>query len=114
MVKRHFIHNITIYPELNIYVMEVFYGSFVRVHECPIPSYVVYSYGGFDFEFRRYIKEYVASVHQRPHTTFRLYCGVNIASERTYSFEDVLHQFFCIIRHVLNLNAHSNTVFAHS
>ena len=113
MVKRPFIHNITIYPELNIYVMEVFYGSFVRVHECPITSYVVYSYGGFDIEFRRYIKEYVASVHQRPHTTFGLYRGVNIASEGTYSFEDELHQFFGVLRQVLNLNAHSNTVFAH-
>lgn len=113
MVKGAFIHHIAIDPKLNIYVIKVAYGSFVRIHECPIASDVVYSYGGLDVELRRYIKEYVASVHQRPHTTFGLYCGDNIASEGTYSFEDVLHQFFCILRQVLNLNAHSNTVFAH-
>lgn len=113
MVKGAFIHHITVNSKLSIYVTEITYGSFVRIHECPIAPDVVYSYGGLDVELRRYIKEYVASVHQRPHTTFGLYCGNNIASEGTYSFEDVLHQFFCILRQVLNLNAHSNTVFAH-
>ena len=114
MVKGAFIHNIAIDPKLNIYVIKVAYGSFVWVHECPITSYVVYSYGGLDIKFRRYIKEYVASVHQRPHTTFGLYCGVNIASEDTYSFEDELHQFFGVLRKVLNRDVHSCMVFAHS
>lgn len=113
MVKGAFIHRIAVNSKLSIYVTEITYGSFVRIHECPIAPDVVYSYGGLDVELRRYIKEYVASVHQRPHTTFGLYYGNNIASEGTYSFEDVLHQFFCILRQVLNLNAHSNTVFAH-
>lgn len=114
MVKCELIYRITIDPKLNIYVMEVFYGSFVWVHECPITSYVVYSYGGLDIEFRRYIKEYVASVHQRPHTTFGLYCGVYIASKGTYSFEDELHKFFGVLRQVLNRDVHSCMVFAHS
>ncbi len=113
MVKGAFIHHIAVNSKLSIYVKEVAYGSFVRIHECPITSYVVYSYGGLDIEFRRYIKENVASVHQRPHTTFGLYCGDNIASEGTYSFENVLHQFFCVLRQVLNRDVHSCTVFAH-
>lgn len=75
MVKGTFIHCIAIDLELNIYVIKVVYGSFVRVHECPIASYVVYSYGGLDIEFRRNIKEYVASVHQRPHTALGLNGG---------------------------------------
>lgn len=112
MVKGTFIHYIAIDPKLNIYVIEVTYGSFVWVHECPIASDVVYCYGGLDIEFRRYIKEYVASVHQRPHPAFGLNGGGYIASVRTYSFEDVLHQFFCILRQVINRNVHSSTVFA--
>lgn len=106
------IYFVTITPELHVHIIQVAYSSLIWINECPVASYVVYNYGGLDVELRRYIKEYVASVHQRPHTTFGLYCGDNIASEGTYSFEDVLHQFFCILRQVLNLNAHSNTVFA--
>lgn len=114
MVKGAFIHHIAVNSKLSIYVTEVAYGSFVRIHECPIASDVVYSYGGLDVELRRYIKEYVASVHQRPHTTFGLYCGVYIASNGTYSFEDELHQFFGVLRQVLNRDVHSCMVFAHS
>lgn len=55
MVKGAFIHHIAIDPKLNIYVIKVAYGSFVRIHECPIASDVVYSYGGLDVELRRYI-----------------------------------------------------------
>ena len=114
MVKCELIYRITIDPKLNIYVVEVTYGSFVRIHECPIASDVVYCYGGLNIEFSRYIKEYVASVHQRPHTAFGLYCGDHITSEGTYSFEDELHQFFGVLRQVLNRDVHSSTVFAHS
>lgn len=114
MVKCELIYRITIDPKLNIYVVEVTYGSFVRIHECPIASDVVYCYGGLNIEFSRYIKEYVASVHQRPHPALGLNGGGYIACVRTYSFEDVLHQFFCILRQVLNRDVHSSTVFAHS
>lgn len=107
------IYFVTITSELHVHIIQVAYSSLIWINECPVASYVVYSYGGLDIEFRRYIKEYVASVHQRPHTAFGLYCGDNIASEGTYSFEDILHQFFGVLRQVLNRDVHSCTVFAH-
>ena len=39
MFKGAFIHHIAIDPKLSIYIIEVVYGLFVWIHECPIATY---------------------------------------------------------------------------
>lgn len=98
MFKGAFIHHIAIDPKLSIYIIEVVYGLLVWIHECPIATYKGDGFGWLYMEFRRYIKEYITSIHQRPFSACGLYCAGSIAGEGAYFFKDETHKLICFLR----------------